>query len=93
MSTLITKSDELTHFTAVFSKVDLAADIAPRLSCIEVEALAGVLRALREPATADAWIREHVTDDEIGDARYQGDALEHLVPIDPQDDLQCDSCS
>lgn len=46
MSTLITKSDELTHFPAVFSKVDLAADIAPRLSCIEVDALAGLLRAL-----------------------------------------------
>lgn len=92
MSTLITNSDELTHFTGVFSKVDLATDIAPRLSCIEVEALAGLLRALGEPATADTWIREHATDDEIGDAHYLGDTLEYLVPVDPQDDLQCDGC-
>ncbi|SDL93059.1 hypothetical protein [Microbacterium azadirachtae] len=92
MSTLMTNRDELAHFTAVPSKVDLATDIAPRLSCIEVEAVAGLLRALGEPATADTWIREHVTDDEIGDAHYQGDALDYLVPIDPQDDLQCDSC-
>ena len=92
MSTLITDSNELTHFTAVFSKRDLAADIAPRLSCIEVEALAGLLRELGEPATADTWIQAHAADDEIGDAHYQGDTLEYLVPIDPQDDLQCDSC-
>ena len=92
MSTLITDSNELTRFTAVFSKRDLAADIAPQLSCIEVEALAGLLRALGESATADIWIREHATADEIGDAHYQGDTLEYLVPIDPQENLQCDSC-
>ena len=92
MSTLITDSNELTRFTAVFSRHDLAADLAPRLSCVGVEALAGLLRALGEPATADAWIQEHATDDELGDAHYQGANLEYLVPIDPQDDLQCDSC-
>ena len=67
MSTLITNSDDLTRFTAVFSTRDLAPDIAPRLSCTEVEALAGLLRALGEPATADTRIQEHATDDEIGD--------------------------
>jgi len=92
MSTLITDSNELTRFTAVFSRQDFARDVAPRLSCIEVEALAGLLRALGEPATADTWIQEHAADDEIGDAHYQGDTLEYLVPIDPQEDLQCDSC-
>ena len=92
MSTLITDSNELTHFTAVFSKHDLAADIAPQLSRIEVEALAGLLRALGERATAGTWIQEHATADELGDAHYQGDTLEYLVPIDPQENLQCDSC-
>ncbi|TDQ02297.1 MULTISPECIES: hypothetical protein [unclassified Leifsonia] len=87
MSTLITDSNELTHFTAVFSKHDLAADLAPRLSCTEIEALAGLFRALGEPATADTWLEEHATDDEIGDAHYLGDTLEYLVPIDPMDDL------
>ncbi|ERK71095.1 MULTISPECIES: hypothetical protein [Leifsonia] len=92
MSTLISDSNELIHFTAVFSKHDLTADLAPRLSCIEVEALAGLLRALGEPAAANTWIQEHATDDELGDAHYQGDTLEYLVPIDPMDDLGCDSC-
>ena len=92
MSALITNGDELAYFTAAFSKVDLATDIVPRLSRIEAQALAGILRALGEPATADTWIREHAADDEIGDAHGQGDALDYLVPIDPQDDLQCDSC-
>lgn len=92
MRTLITDTNELTHFTAVFSKQDLAADVAPKLSCIEVEALAGLLRALGEPAAADTWMQEHATADELGDAHYQGDALEYLVPIDPQESLQCDSC-
>lgn len=57
MSTLITDSNELTHFTAVISKHDLAADLAPRLSCTEIEALAGLFRALGEPATADTCSR------------------------------------
>lgn len=92
MRTLITDTNELTHFTAVFSKHDLAADLAPRLSCIEVDALACLLRALGEPATADTWIQEHATHDELGDAHYQGDTLEYLVPIDPMDNLGCDSC-
>jgi hypothetical protein len=92
MNTLITNSNELTHFTAIFSRHDLAADDAPRLSCIEVEAFAGLLRALGEPATADTWIQEHATDDENGDAHYQGDTLEYLVLIDPMDNLGCDGC-
>jgi len=92
MSTLITDSNELTRFTAVFSRHDLAADLAPRLSCIEVEAFAGLLRALGEPATADTWIQEHATDAELGDAHYQGDTLDYLLPIDPNEELQCESC-
>jgi len=92
MSTLIINSDQLSHFTAVFSKRYLAADIAPRLRCVEVEPLAGLLRAPGEPATADTRIQEHATAYELGDAHYQGDTVEYLVPIDPQDDLQCESC-
>jgi hypothetical protein len=34
----------------------------------------------------------HATDDELGDAHCQCDTLEYLVPVDPQADLQCDSC-
>ena len=92
MSTLITGTNELTHFTVVFSRPDLAADLAPRLNCSEVEALAGLLRALGKHAIADTWVQEHAASDELGDAHYQGDILEYLVPIDPMDTLGCDSC-
>jgi hypothetical protein len=92
MSTLITNSNTITHFTAVFGSTDLATDVGPQLSCVEVEALADLLRALGEPATADTWIQEHARDDEAGDAHYLGDPLEYLVPVDPMEDLHCDSC-
>ena len=32
------------------------------------------MRAIGEPAPADAWIREHAAKNGIGDAHYQGDA-------------------
>lgn len=91
-SILITGTNELTHLTAAFSKRNRAADVAPKLSCNEVDALAGRLRAFGEPATADTRIQEHATDDRLGDAHDLGDTLEYLVPIDPQNNLQCESC-
>ncbi|MFF2050321.1 hypothetical protein ACFVU2_01850 [Leifsonia sp. NPDC058194] len=92
MSTLITDSDDIIHFTAVFGQIDLAVDIAPKLGCTEVDALAGLLRALGEPALADTWVDAHAVDDELGDRHYQGDPTPYLVPVDPMDVLQCDSC-
>ncbi len=92
MSILITDSDNLIRFTAVFGQADLATDVAPRLSCVEVDALAGLLRALGEPALADLWVDAHATDDELGDRHYLGDPTPYLVPVDPMEALQCDSC-
>ncbi|WP_313540298.1 hypothetical protein [Leifsonia aquatica] len=62
MSTLITDSDDIIHFIAVFGQTDLAIDIAPKLSCTEVDALAGLLQALGEPAFADTWVEAHAVE-------------------------------
>lgn len=41
-----------------------AADLATRLSCREVEALAEMLRACGQVEAADLWIEEHANDDD-----------------------------
>jgi hypothetical protein len=92
MSTLITATNEVTRFTATFSAWDMADDIGPRLNCGEVEALAGMLRALGEAAAADMWINAHATADDEGDAHHAHATPEYVVPVDPMDALECDSC-
>ncbi|GIT82094.1 hypothetical protein LLS1_37630 [Leifsonia sp. LS1] len=92
MSTLIADTDDVTRFCAVFSDVGLAHDVAPTLGCRETEALAGILRALGEPAAADLWLDAHATSDELGDQHYMPAPEPYIVPIDPMEDLQCDSC-
>lgn len=92
MSTFINDTEAVTRFTAVFSHGDLAGDIAPSLSCTETDALAGMLRALGEPATADMWLNAHAQADEEGDAHHQVPVSGYMVPIDPMDALECDSC-
>ncbi|MFF9565706.1 hypothetical protein ACF1AJ_20325 [Leifsonia sp. NPDC014704] len=92
MSTLITDTDDVTRFCGVFSDVTLAHDVATMLGCREAEALAGILRALGEPAAADMWLDAHAHGDEPGDQHYQAAPEPCIVPIDPMEDLQCDSC-
>ncbi|MDY0915029.1 hypothetical protein [Rathayibacter festucae] len=55
---------------AEFSHGELADDLAPRLNCGEVDALAGLLRAFERDEAADLWITEHATDDDEGDAHH-----------------------
>ena len=59
--------DAVAEFASVFSHGDTADDLAVRLSCTEVDALAGLLRAFGRDEAANLWIAEHATDDE-GDA-------------------------
>jgi hypothetical protein len=92
MSTLITDTNEVTRFTSVFSAGDMAAELGTQLTCVEVEALAGMLRALGEPASADMWINAHAVADDEGDAHHLDATAEYVVPVDPMDALQCDSC-
>lgn len=92
MSSLITDTEEVTRFCGVFSDVALAHDVAATLGCREVEALAGILRALGEPAAADMWLDAHARGDEPGGQHHQPQTETYIVPIEPMEDLQCDSC-
>lgn len=51
------------HFLRTFNSRDLAAAIAPTLTCTEANALCALLRALGAPATADMWEGYHVASD------------------------------
>ena len=81
----------LDTFVGVWSQ-GLSADIAPALTCTEVDALADLLAAAGRSDAAEAWIDTHRASDEEGDRHYQAPVTEYIVPIDPMDDLQCDSC-
>ncbi|PPG49754.1 hypothetical protein C5D09_06925 [Rathayibacter sp. AY1C9] len=58
----------MAEFASVFSHGDTADDLATRLNCTEVDALAGLLRAFGRDEAADLWIAQHATDDDEGDA-------------------------
>ncbi|MET4782956.1 hypothetical protein [Glaciihabitans sp. UYNi722] len=60
------------------------------MNCAEVEAVISMLRAVGGDAAAATWLDAHAAQDEDGDAHYQPTA--YVVPTDPMDDLQCDSC-
>ena len=63
-----TLPEAVAEFVSVFSHGDTADDLAVRLSCCEIDALAGLLRAFGRDEAADLWIAEHATDDDEGDA-------------------------
>lgn len=92
MSTLIYDTHAITHFTGVFSDVAFAHDVAPSLSCGEVDALAGLFNALGEMATGNLWSAAHAEAEDVGDRHYVEPVEEYVVPVDPMDGLQCDSC-
>lgn len=92
MSTQISNSEDALRFTAAFERVELADEIGPQLKCEEVDALAGLLRALGEPAAAKTWISSYASADDHADGRHQGDCDPYLVPVDPMEYLGCDSC-
>lgn len=92
MRTLITNTDAVLTFTEQWSRQDMADYIAPAMSCAEVDALAGLLYAIGEPAAADMWVAAHARNDGPGDQHYPAPAVQHVVPVDPMDTMQCDSC-
>lgn len=61
---------------SVFSHGDCADDLAVRMSCSEVDALAGLLRAFGRDEAADLWIAEHATDDDEGDAHHTQEGIQ-----------------
>lgn len=78
------------NFTAVFEATDFAHDVAPRMNCIEVDAVISMLRAVGADAAAATWLDAHAAEDEEGDSHYQ--PVAYIVPVDPMEDLNCDSC-
>lgn len=64
-------------FTEVFAAGDFAGDVGPRMTCTEVEALAGMLRAVGADAAAATWIDAHAVEDEDGEAHCEpGEAMD-----------------
>jgi hypothetical protein len=92
MSTLITDTDAVLTFTGQWSRQEMADYVAPAMSCAEVDALAGMLCAIGEPAVADMWIAAHARNDGPGDRHCQAPPVQYVVPVDPMEIQQCDSC-
>jgi hypothetical protein len=59
------------RFVDVFAAADFAGDVGPRMSCTEVDALAGMLRALGADTAANTWVTAHAAEDQEGDAHHQ----------------------
>ncbi|PPH55777.1 hypothetical protein [Rathayibacter sp. AY1E1] len=68
--------DAVAEFASVFSHGDTADALAVRLSCAEVDALAGLLRAFGRGDAADLWIAGHATGYDEGDAHTPEGARE-----------------
>lgn len=80
------------EFVDVWAKSDLAFDVAGALTCREADTLAHLLATHGHHDAAASWIEQHGQSDDEGDAHHQGAITEYIVPVDPMDDLQCDSC-
>lgn len=70
MDTTPTAPDALARFLNAWNG-ELAGDIATKLTCDEVDAVADLLRATGHTDTAAAWIRHHADGDEPGDSHYR----------------------
>lgn len=66
MSLLI--NEPYLHFEAVWDDSMLAYHVGPRLTCTEVEALAGLFRAAGADGAADTWLEGHVEVDHDDEA-------------------------
>ena len=55
----------------VFAAADFAGDVGPRMSCTEVDALAGMLRTVGADTAADTWVSAHAEEDQEGDSHHQ----------------------
>jgi hypothetical protein len=58
------------RFAEVWSDSYLLSDIGEKLTCCEVEALAGVLRVLADDGAADFLLAAHAEGDDEGDEHY-----------------------
>ncbi|MGR7000815.1 hypothetical protein ACU686_26645 [Yinghuangia aomiensis] len=64
------RKDAFLDFIEVFSDSCLAADVGPRFTCTEIDALASAFDALGHPDIAARWIAGHADEDEEGDDHH-----------------------
>ena len=62
--------DAVTAFVAAFADLNLADDLAARLTCAELNALVNLIDAAGDNATATAWLEAHSLGDEEGDEHW-----------------------
>lgn len=67
------------QFKETWGDLHLAGDIASKLTCIEVEALADVFRTFGAAESAEAWISAHAEGDECGDMHCRCDNPECIA--------------
>lgn len=67
---VMTGAQALARFVNVFADSHLAINLAERLSCTELEALADLLEATGKSEAAEIWRSEHAQTDESGDLHY-----------------------
>jgi hypothetical protein len=92
MQTITIASETASHFLDVFAENLFAHDVAPRMTCVEAEAVISILRAVGGEDAATVWLDAHAEGDEEGDLHYRPAAPAYVVTVDPINDLQCDSC-
>ncbi|MBS1673152.1 MAG: hypothetical protein JSS74_04225 [Actinobacteria bacterium] len=77
-----TAADALTRFLDVWTG-DMSADLAPKLTCGEADALAQLLRTHGRPAAAAEWINFHSRgDDDEEDAHHRTPAAAMMFELD-----------
>ena len=68
------------HLCDVLSAEDFAHEIAPSLSCEEVDAIALFLSHSGKQDAADAWIHAHAYQDDESDSHHNGeDDVMHVI--------------
>ena len=72
MTSTTIDSQTAARFLEIFQQPDFCQDVAPAMTCIESDAIVGMLRALGAPDSAEIWAAAHAARDDSGDAH--GDA-------------------
>lgn len=68
--------DAAQNFKEVWGDGYLACDLGTKLTCIELEALTRLLRAIGDEQAADTWTECHAEGDDCDDLHCQCDAPE-----------------
>ncbi|RJL20790.1 hypothetical protein [Bailinhaonella thermotolerans] len=69
---MIIPDETARRFTYTFSDTAMAYEIAPKLACDEIDALAELLMAMNSPGIAQFWIDCHASADDVGDTHFIG---------------------